>query len=365
MKMSILEIEYKNIRKITDLKLSFVDAAGNIVKNNFIMMANGTGKTTTMKLLKGILDGKAAGWNTSDVKSFAPTTRVADAGEFSITVEFNERQYKYFLSLDYRTGSATINTTTTKNGGYEKGRHLPDSLKDIFTTEFVSRFVFDGEQAKKTLDNSSNEAEETIKYLYRLDKLDNIISSNQKILTEIQEAEGAKGSKGSLSNLKTRRDSVCKTIGTLKEKAKKLKDDIEKYRIEQESKIAHRDALDKNYEELNSEKQDIIKEQQHNKDAVDAKISEILNLMKSPYLISPRFNERMYELASSMTKLKLPKTISRDFFVELSDADTCICGREIKDRERRFILSNAEKYLGSDQQSVLNAVKSSLNSNFI
>lgn len=363
MKMSILGIEYKNIRKIADLKLSFVDATGNVINNNFIMMANGTGKTTTMTLLKGLLDGTAVEWSASDVKSFAPTTGVSDAGEFSITVKFDERQYKYFLCLDYRAGVATINTTTTVNGGYEEGRHLPDSLKDIFSPEFVSRFVFDGEQAKKTMDSSSNEAEETIKYLYRLDKLDNIIASNQRILTEIQEAEGTKGSKGSLSNLKTRRDSVCKIIETLKDKAKKLKADIEEYQTEQESKIARRNELDKNYEELNAEKQDIIKEQQHNKDAVDAKISEILNLMKSPYLISPEFNERMYELTSSMTKLKLPKTISRDFFVELSEADTCVCGREIKDKERQFILINVEKYLGSDQQSVLNAIKSSLNSN--
>ena len=363
MKMSILGIEYKNIRKITDLKLSFVDASGIVINNNFIMMANGTGKTTTMTLLKGLLDGTAVEWSASDVKSFAPTIGVSDTGKFSITVKFDERQYKYFLCLDYRTGVATINTTTTVNGGYEEGRHLPDSLKDIFSSEFVSRFVFDGEQAKKTMDSSSNEAEETIKYLYRLDKLDNIIASNQRILTEIQEAEGAKGSKGSLSNLKTRRDSVCKTIETLKDKAKKLNDDIQEYQTEQESKIARRNELDKNYEELNAEKQDIIKEQQHNKDAVDAKISEILNLMKSPYLISPEFNERMQELASSMTKLKLPKTISRDFFVELSEADTCVCGRGIKDKERQFILINAEKYLGSDQQSVLNAIKSSLNSN--
>lgn len=363
MKMSILGIEYKNIRKITDLKLSFVDATGNVINNNFIMMANGTGKTTTIALLKGLLDGTAVEWSASDVKSFAPTTRNSDVGEFSVIVKFDGRQYKYFLCLDYRTGVATINTTTTENGGYETGRHLPDTLKDIFSPEFVSRFVFDGEQAKKTMDSSSNEAEETIKYLYRLDKLDIIIASNQRILTEIQEAEGAKGSKGSLSNLKTRRDSVKKTIETLKDKDKKLKADIEEYQTERKSKIARRDELDKNYEKLNAEKQDIIKEQQHNKDAVDAKISEILNLMKSPYLISSKFNERMYGLTSSMTKLKLPKTISRDFFVELSNADVCVCGREIKNKERQFILINAEKYLGSDQQSVLNAIKSSLNSN--
>ena len=363
MKMSILGIEYKNIRKISDLKVSFVDTSGNVINNNFIMMANGTGKTTTMALLKGLLDGTAVEWNESDVKSFAPTTRVSATGEFSITVKFDERQYKYFLCLDYRTGVATINTTTTENGGYEEGRHLPDSLKDIFSSEFVSRFVFDGEQAKKTMDSSSNEAEETIKYLYRLDKLDNIIASNQRILEEIQEAEGTTGSKSSLSNLKTRRDNVWKTIEILKDKAKKLQGDIEKYQTEQASKIALKDALDKNYEELNAEKQEITKEKQHNKDSVDAKIAEILNLIKSPYLISPKLNERMYELASSMTKLKLPKTISRDFFVELSNADVCVCGREIKEKERQFILINVEKYLGSDQQSVLNAIKSSLNSN--
>ena len=36
MKMSILGIEYKNIRKISELKLSFVDADGNPIKNNFV-----------------------------------------------------------------------------------------------------------------------------------------------------------------------------------------------------------------------------------------------------------------------------------------------------------------------------------------
>ena len=38
MKMSILGIEYKNIRKISELKLSFVDASGNpkVVSTNLL-----------------------------------------------------------------------------------------------------------------------------------------------------------------------------------------------------------------------------------------------------------------------------------------------------------------------------------------
>lgn len=102
MKMAILELEYKNIRKITALKLPFTKADGSVISNNFIMMANGTGKTTTMELIKGLFDGTAAGWTASKVRSFAPTLTEADRGEFSITVKFDDRQYKYFLIASIR-----------------------------------------------------------------------------------------------------------------------------------------------------------------------------------------------------------------------------------------------------------------------
>ena len=360
MKMSILGIEYKNIRKISELKLSFVDDNGKSIKNNFVMMANGTGKTTTMELIKGLMDGSAAGWSAKKIKTFAPTTSHSDVGVFSIAVKFDERQYKYFLYMNYKTGTANIKTTTTTLGGMEDGRHLPDALKGIFTPEFVRRFVFDGEQAEKTMDSSSNEAEETIRYLYRLDELDEIIATNQRILSEIQDAEGSKGSKSSLSNLRTRQEGVKTTISKLQKRAAHLRKDIKTFEDERKEKITQRDALDKNYETLNQEKQEILNLQQHNKDSIDAQISEIIRLSKSPYLISQEFCDRMYGLGSSMTKLKLPKTISKDFFVELAHAKDCICGRCIGESEKKTILENAEKYLGSDQQSVLNAIKSSL-----
>lgn len=360
MKMSILGIEYKNIRRISELKLSFVDADGKAIKNNFVMMANGTGKTTTMELIKGLMDGSATNWNTEKIKGFAHTTSKSDVGVFSIVVKFDDRQYKYSLYMNYNTGTANIKTTTTKLGGMEDGRHLPDALKDIFTPEFVRRFIFDGEQAEKTMDSSSNEAEETIRYLYRLDELDEIIAANQRILSEIQDAEGSKGSKGSLSNLRTRQESVKSTILKLRKRAIHLHKKIKEFEDEKKEKIAQRDALDKNYEALNQEKQEIIQKQQYNRDTIDAQISEIVRLSKSPYLISQDFCDRMYGLGNSMTKLKLPKTISKDFFMELAHEKDCICGRCIGDVEKKAILENAEKYLGSDQQSVLNAIKSSL-----
>ena len=154
MKMAILELEYKNIRKITALKLPFTKADGSVISNNFIMMANGTGKTTTMELIKGLFDGTAAGWTASKVRSFAPTLTEADTGEFSITVKFDDRQYKYFLSMNYKDGTVQVETSAPPKGR-EAGLRLPESIRGIFTPEFVRRFVFDGEQAAKSMDSSS------------------------------------------------------------------------------------------------------------------------------------------------------------------------------------------------------------------
>lgn len=360
MKMSILELEYKNIRKISSLQISFRNDTGGVIKNNFVMMANGTGKTTTMTLIKGLLDGSAKNWPVDYVKSFAPTTTTGDKGEFSITVKFDEKQYKYFLPLDYVNGIAKIETQAPPKGR-ETGLLLPTAIKGIFTPEFVSRFVFDGEQAKKSMDRTSNEADETIRYLYRLDELDEILAMNMNILTEIQNAEGGStGTRGSLSNLRSRQKKVRDYIASLEKKQKQLNGDIARFSQEKIEKEKQRQELDKNYEALNKEKNEVIAEQEKNRGNVDVKITEIVSLVKTPYLVSEGLCNRMYEFGDAMKKLKLPKSSSKDFFTELAYAEKCVCDRCIGEKERDAILKNAERYLGSDHQAVLNNIKSVL-----
>lgn len=360
MKMSILKLEYKNIRKISSLQISFRNDTGGVIKNNFVMMANGTGKTTTMTLIKGLLDGSAKNWPVDYVKSFAPTTTTGDKGEFSITVKFDEKQYKYFLSLDYVNGIAKIETQAPPKGR-ETGLLLPTAIKGIFTPEFVSRFVFDGEQAKKSMDRTSNEADETIRYLYRLDELDEILAMNMNILTEIQNAEGGStGTRGSLSNLRSRQKKVRDHIASLEKKQKQLNGDIARFSQEKIEKEKQRQELDKNYEALNKEKNEVIAGQEKNRGNVDVKITEIVSLVKTPYLVSEGLCNRMYEFGDAMKKLKLPKSSSKDFFTELAYAEKCVCDRCIGEKERDAILKNAERYLGSDHQAVLNNIKSVL-----
>lgn len=361
MKMVVTEMEFSNIRKLSSLKIRFTSTGGSLYKNTFIMMGNGTGKTTTITLIKGLLDGSAENWSKDEVRSYQPVNRDVTEGVFSISTRFDERVYKYFLKLDYLNGTAKISCTTALQGGHESTRRFPDSIKDLFTVEFVRRFVFDGEQAQKTLDNKSNEAEEAIKYLYRLDELDEISKTNQQILRQIQDAEGgAAGTGQSVSNLRTRKGKIDDAIKRLRARVECLIKEIEKKETERGQIAGQISEIDRKFEALNREKSGILEEQIRLHGEIDLLISKILTNVKSPYLLSSAICDRMTELGKSMTRLKLPKTISKDFFKELASEHTCICGRSIGEAEKNAILDNAERYLGSDQQSVLNSIKSSL-----
>lgn len=360
MKMTILSMEYSNIRKFSSLKVDFCNEHGFPHKNTFIMMGNGTGKTTTITLIKGLLDGSAAAWNAETVRSFAPSKGTASTGSFKLSVKFDEAIYIYVLSFDYNAGKAVIGCTTSSQGGLGP-RKFPKALENLFTQEFVRRFVFDGEQATKAMDTNSNEADDAIKYLYRLDVFDAIARNNQHILSAIQDAEGgARGTSQSVTNLRSRQNRIKDYISRLETRQRNLRkdvDELQKQQSELETQIAQ---YDEKYRSFNRDKLEAKARCEQIRNDINLQISQIMDMVRIPYYASPELCQRMYDFGNSMTKLKLPKTISKDFFRELAEAPTCICGHSIGEKERDTILKNADLYLGSDQQSVLNNIKSNL-----
>ena len=72
MKIRILGWKYENIRRMEDLTVDLTKDNGEAYGCSLIMMPNGTGKTTTLYLIRGILSGKAADWRPSEVRSYRP-----------------------------------------------------------------------------------------------------------------------------------------------------------------------------------------------------------------------------------------------------------------------------------------------------
>lgn len=359
MKIRILGWNCENIRQFRNLEFHLEDEAG-LPHIYLVMMRNGTGKTTTMNLIRTVLSG--SDMTEQEVRSYRPTEYDCEEGKFTLIMQYDDKRYFYVLKLDYLDGKFQYFTSRTGEcGGLESGRMVPRELKVFDNRDFICRFVFDGEQAQLTLDSGTEEAEKAITYLYRVNELDNLIGDINKLIDEKQKETNDKGkSTISIRQLRTRRDNKSSNHESLLKRKEILQK--EKKRLQ-----AQKSELERQQAELIAENENL----QSEKDKLEHDKDEINNAMKTcftkihaqivlPFHIHDKFESRLKTLFNNMQSLKLPKTTAKEFFLDLSEKPKCICGHDIGEEEKENILKNADRYLGAEELSVIYSVKNKL-----
>lgn len=363
MEIKIVGWGYENIRRFNALQLDLIQGKARLPHVTLVMMRNGTGKTTTITLMRAILSGTATTWSPEIVRGFRPPCGQATQGKFYIKIKFGAEVYHYILILDYEQGTASYQTSRVGlSGGLESGHQLPMQLKGVFNSEgFINRFIFDGEQAKKTLSSSSKEAELAITYLYQIDKLDGIISEINSLVQHKQSESDSRGaSSGSLKNNRTRMENSKKNYQSLVSRCDTVLEQIAKDRNQWNELEGRRTGLIASDERLRQEQLRLNNQKAEKANELNSLLQIVGAKIKEPFQVHPMFDERLKELMQNMQTLKLPKTTAREFFRELSESHECICGRSIGHDEKEAILKRAENYLGEDDLSTINAIKDKL-----
>jgi hypothetical protein len=275
-----------------------------------------------------------------------------------------EQTYYVVLNLDYKKGKAYYQTSKVSvvHGGMEEGFLLPSEVRSMLSKEFVKRFIFDGELANKILTSSSKEAEEAITYLYQLNKISELDLVADRIVESAQQGQKATSAKteNSLRRFVSERNSYLGVKTALQKKEQTLKNMLKdkEGRVQEIKETISATIRENNHfkEELVVIEGNIIQCERK----VVAQTSSVLNLIRNPHLLHPLTTKRLTDLASQMQILKLPKTMSKQFFVELSEQDFCICGRPLSPKEQNHIREVSETYLAEDQIGILNAIKATV-----
>lgn len=363
MRVQILKWIYSGIRGVNNLEIDVIKKGSTPYQSSLIMMPNGTGKTTTITLLRAIFDGKADTWKSERVKEFDPKIIGVSSGKFAVQLSIDHDLYWIELHLNYQTGQAWYKTSRGGiNGGLESGHHFPEAVKSVFTKEFVKRFVFDGELAHKILESKSDEAEKAIKFLYHIDRMGETRKKIEGIVEE-QQKRNSKTSTKTENGLRKIRDSVSSLDSTLKrmevevEGKEKLLASKKMRLVQIEEQVTDSIKAD---QDLNVLAQKLEKEKNETLNEVKDKTAKLLEDMRNPNLLSPAIATRLTSLSDKMQQLKLPKTMSRQFFEELAEQENCVCGRTISGAEKNKIITNSQDYLAEDQIGVINSIKSAV-----
>ncbi len=357
--MKILGWKAQGLR-CPDHEVDCCDGRGEPNKITLIQMPNGTGKTTTLSLLRAALSGAAYGelWDRDSVREFQKkNSGSAATGSFEVRLLLNNRRATVIMDFDFEHGR--VSYKTTYGPGQRSGFHPPAEFRRFMNPNFVNFFVFDGELAQRLLDRSHTNAEAAVETLFQVNTfsvLEQRVKDYWTAQTEnvsATEERGRSRRENRVSNLERRLDVLKKQKRELEGKKTDLSTRLKRQEDAYNLEIKKDEALSENIGKAT------IKAEQL-KAAVRQEALDVLDAIRDPFAVSPAFASSISELKVGLDRVKLPDSAAREFFNELVDEAFCVCGRAIDDEIREAIRNRASQYLASDDVLFLNAMKTAV-----
>jgi DNA sulfur modification protein DndD len=343
-----------------DHDVSCCDDQGTPSKVTLIQMPNGTGKTTTLALLRAALSGIATteAWNREIIGEFQKRNGNGNrTGSFEVRLSLNERRATIVMNFDFESGRVTYKTTTGQ--GQRSGFNPPTEFKRFLNPKFVNFFVFDGELAQRLLDRTKTNAEAAVETLFQVNTftlLEQKVKDYWTSKTGTQSATEERGRsrrENRVSYLASRLFNIKQQRAALRAKRLELADRLKNQEDAYDLEIKKDEAL-----AADISKASISVEQL--KGRVREEAGEVFDAMRDPYALSPTFASAIMSLKSGLDRAKLPGSAAREFFNDIAEEPVCICGRPIDEHIKSAIHERASLYLASDDVLFLNAMKEAI-----
>jgi DNA sulfur modification protein DndD len=337
-----------------DHQVSFESKPGTTHPISLLQMPNGTGKTTTLNLLRAALSGEGpeGEWSADTIRDLRKDSS-ARSGLFQLTLLHNKERITITLQFSFDEPRVTYSTTTRT--GKQPGFLPPREMQRFLNPSFVKFFVFDGELAESLLDRQHTNAEQVIQDLFQLDYLDRMAIWfewywKQLAETNAQTQKGLNKWRGWMERYEGRLGEIKKTKEALLKESETLRAQQIKLRNESTKAIKAKKAYQEKLTQAEKAYDDAERD-------VDEKMQQALAAARAPSNLVAAFGLEMLSLKNALDHAKLPDSAAREFFEDLAEDSLCICGRPLDETTRQAVRTRAQLYLGSDDVGLLNHIK--------
>ncbi|MEX2258529.1 MAG: hypothetical protein WD672_07450 [Woeseia sp.] len=341
-----------------DHKITFEIDGGVPSAVTLIQMPNGTGKTTTLNLLRGTLAGAFQDrsiWPKEKINQLQKKDSETDAGFFRADLDISGQRLTIIVKFDFSDGTAEYKTSF--GSGQKTGFNPPSAVQRFFRAGFVNFFAFDGELAEQLLSHDHTDAERAIEDLFQLsifERISRAVDDYWDFETASKTATEQRGLSRRQKRVQWLRVRLDELVAKHAEKIGEKKD-IETELDEVREQFAERiSSSQKKATYLQQKERDF----QDSRNLVKSLSKELLAKMRLPVAVSRIFAGEVMEFKAGLDRVKLPESAAKEFFEELIDEEACVCGRPMDEAARKNIKHRAAQYLGSDEVILLNGLKS-------
>ncbi len=323
----------------------------------FVQMPNGTGKTTTLDLLKGALSGEAARWNETVVRGLRRRGETNANGTFKVRLLVDGKSLTFELDFDFENGRVICLTTRPGSGGVHRRYQPPTEMLRFLHPSFLNLFVFNGELANDLFESEKTSAEDAIDALCQLYLLEEISGVAEKAWEKRASSRAGPKTAGTLSTLQAKRIELM---------ARKVK--LQRHRENAVKEMAEAKSESELLEAKIKEKTaGMVQDQSDLADGrtveaksdgrVAAATTALHQSMRLPLALSPLIGAALVRWKNQLDDLKLPEATSATFFTDLVKLEECICGTSMTDVMIEQIEARAKTVLSSSESGQLNIIK--------
>ena len=355
MKIKLLGWESRGLR-CPDAAIDLTVAPRTAAQISLLQMPNGTGKTTTLKMLDAAMSGRAVQWDEETIRGLRRPGEDHAKGVFVVRLSVDDRPLTFELSLDFERAEAIYRTTRAGSNGVVPGWDPEPTYRRFLTPRFLDLFVFDGEFANRLFDPSGLQAETVIDALCELYLLDEVSRFAEGVWNK--QAKLAPGkSDATLQKEQLRYEALTKRHGYVTRK----REDAASKAVTLQAEI---ETLERKIRVRLSEVE-ATRDEAHDAElalvsansALERIVAETIGALRNPLALHAQFAETLWTLRGNLDRLKLPENTSAQFFLDLVEDDECICGREMTDGAVAEIERRSADYLDDMSTGFLNALK--------
>lgn len=320
-----------------------------------LQMPNGTGKTTTMALIRAALNGRLEA--EMSVQSLRGSDSDSD-GWFELDLEVEDKRFTIAISFDFRAGTTFFYTETVSEGRH-RGHNLPRLLQQTLRRGATKLFVFDGELAARMIEDGADAADASIEALYGTNKLQEVISQIESLKAkrknQVKDTTTA-SSREHVEKAEREANEAAAVLDRLEKEKEKLDKELAKIAARLEAIRARREELGLDDERIKEEQLRIQEARSFAIRDLGSSSDEAIVAFRSPLSVDPVFGDRLKQLSETLETRNLPRS-SKSFFRILADREHCICGRTLGDKERCHIRENADDHLGEEEVTIINEIR--------
>ena len=347
-------------------------------------MPNGTGKTTTLHLLRSVCIGSL--WTSSDpnevdIKDMAQVKRIVGdedevsdvTGIFKTRMRINSEVYGFEIRLNHE--SKIDEWWTETPGGRRKGWHPPDEFSRVFKNNprLIELFIFDGETARKVRKRTDQHLlEKAIRQFGGLSLVYDLVGEPdssrsytggrfetvlERLKSDIGKDVGGGGAKvknwnnclnKAIEHEKKLQEELSEANGIL-EKANQDLEEIEKQlnQIEIESGEAIGEIKDLGQELLDLD------------DQLDEATGTMLLEFLNPSRVFIDDWDNMANFHKDHRDRKLPAEVGKGWLLSLADdAEVCVCGEDLTPKMRNHIRDHSDNHLDQEKKTAVSTMQS-------